>query len=115
MRILVCGSRDWVNAAAIHRELAARKPSLVITGDCRGADLLAANWAVAHHVPCSHFPAKWNVYGKRAGPMRNRQMLLTGKPDFVLAFHPDIEHSKGTRDMVNQTKQAGIPFAIFAC
>jgi hypothetical protein len=34
--------------------------------------------------------------------------LDEGKPDLVLAFHNDIEHSKGTADMVRRAARAGV-------
>lgn len=41
-------------------------------------------------------------------PIRNKQMLDEGKPDLVLAFHTDIENSKGTKNMIYQAKKRGI-------
>jgi hypothetical protein len=36
-------------------------------------------------------------------------MLDQGRPDIVLAFHANISQSKGTKDMVERAKKAGIP------
>lgn len=58
------------------------------------------------------FPAEWTEYGKAAGPIRNREMLRSGKPDLVTAFHRDLNQSKGTRDMVEQARAATIPVWI---
>ena len=35
-------------------------------------------------------------------------MLNEGNPDLILAFHNDIENSKGTKNMVMQAKKRGI-------
>jgi len=35
-------------------------------------------------------------------------MLDQGRPDIVLAFHTNINQSKGTKDMVERAKKAGI-------
>ena len=40
-------------------------------------------------------------------------MLEEGKPDKVLAFHEDIESSKGTKHMVKISQEAGIPVEVF--
>jgi hypothetical protein len=56
-------------------------------------------------------PAKWEEHGKAAGPIRNRQML-THKPAMVIAFHNDIQKSKGTKDMITAAKDAGIPIRL---
>jgi hypothetical protein len=53
------------------------------------------------------FPADWDLHGKAAGPIRNRQMLLA-KPEIVIAFHDDLDSSKGTKDMVKIAKRTGV-------
>lgn len=55
------------------------------------------------------YPAQWNEHGRRAGPIRNQQMLTEGRPDIVVYFHLDIDASKGTRDMVTRSRKAGLP------
>jgi hypothetical protein len=56
--------------------------------------------------------AKWEKYGLAAGPIRNQEMLDTYKPDLVVAFHNDIEHSKGTKDMITRAMNYGIEYKI---
>ncbi len=53
---------------------------------------------------CIVCAAKWETYGKAAGPIRNREMLLN-LPALVVAF----PGGKGTADMVRQAERAGIP------
>lgn len=49
------------------------------------------------------------MHGKSAGPIRNRKMIDEHEPDFVLAFHDDLEgESKGTKDCVAYAKSKGI-------
>jgi hypothetical protein len=94
--------------------LARNKRLVVIEGQARGADTMAGDWAEeavesledVDHWP---FPADWEQFGKAAGPIRNRQMLTEGKPDVVIAFHDFIPNSKGTKDMVEIAKEAGVP------
>lgn len=113
MRVLVCGDRKWRDAAAIKRELDKLAPSVIISGGARGADALAAEYARAAGIELIEHPAEWKRYGRAAGPIRNRAML-SYRPDLVLAFHPDLNESRGTRDMVNQAKNAGVPVRIVA-
>jgi hypothetical protein len=40
-------------------------------------------------------------------------MLDSEEPGMVLAFHDDIENSKGTKDMVNIAEKAGVRVAIY--
>ncbi len=109
MRLLVCGGRDFNDRAAIGAALDAvhrRKGiELVIQGGAQGADRWAAEWARATGVPVETFEADWAAHDKAAGPIRNRRMLVEGKPDGVLAF----PGNRGTADMVKQADRAGVP------
>lgn len=108
MRLLICGDRYWWDKIMIERNIIALKPSVIIEGDARGADRLAGEIGKELGIPVLKFPAKWLTYGNAAGPIRNEQMLTEGKPDLVLAFHDDIENSKGTKHMVSISQKAGI-------
>lgn len=59
------------------------------------------------------FPAEWEKYGKSAGPIRNRQML-DENPDLVIAFHDDIESSKGTKDCIKEAEKRGIEVQLIS-
>ena len=109
MVILVCGSRFYTDYAKIYDYLKRLNASQVIAGGCRGADALAIRAACALGVPFREFPADWQRFGKAAGPMRNQQMLDEGGPDLVLAFHGNLEESKGTKDMVHRAIKQGFP------
>ena len=113
LRVLICGDRNWHNMAAIERELKKfDKDTIVIEGECRGADILGRFVAEKLGLRVIPFPAKWHIYKRGGGPVRNQQMLDEGKPELVLAFHEDISESVGTIDMVNKAKRAGIKVVI---
>lgn len=112
VRLLVCGDRNWKDERMILTELELRKPDVVIEGEYRGADKMARAAAEYLGIPVLGFPADWETHGRAAGVFRNTQMLEEGKPDFVLAFHDDLEASKGTKDMIKQAKAAGIPVEV---
>lgn len=88
-------------------------PAVVIEGEALGADTLAREAAEYFGIEVERYPANWTLYGRAAGPIRNNQMLTEGKPDLVVAFHHDIEHSKGTKNMVKQAKALGIPVKVY--
>lgn len=111
-RLLVCGDRNFTDLKAIREVIEEIQPEVVIHGACRGADLLAKKVAVELGIIEWSYPADWSQFGKAAGPIRNTQMLRDGKPDLVIAFHDDLENSKGTKDMVKQAKKAGVPTRI---
>lgn len=112
MKILVCGGRDWYDMKLIREHLSKyEKPITVIHGAARGADSLAGYVATALGFDVMVFPADWDEYGKAAGMIRNKQML-SAAPDLVLAFHDDIEHSKGTKNMVALAQASNVPTEI---
>ncbi len=111
--VLVCGSRYYENEVKIYRELdtvhADIGIAVLIHGACikGGADIIAEEWAKSREIPYYGVPARWRVYGRGAGPIRNGWMLKETSPDLVMAFHHDIENSKGTKDMMAKADAAG--------
>jgi hypothetical protein len=113
MRVLICGDRSWTDRETIEAYIKTLPPrTIVIQGKCRGADWIARTFAIHYGHIIKDFPARWELYGKGAGSMRNKQMLTEGKPDLVVAFHNNLPESKGTKDMIMQAKAAGIPTEI---
>lgn len=134
--MLICGDRHWIdyrfiylwikvlakNHEEVHHILkdypSGMEPLMIIEGEADGVDMMARVAAEQLGIEVLKFPANWKLHGKAAGPIRNQQMLDEGKPDLVMAFHDDIEHSKGTRDMIRRARKArsglGIPYRIFS-
>lgn len=107
-RIVTTGGRFWRgNVGAV---LAEYGPCVFANGACpTGADRLVSHWVRAVYGP-SHlmlFPANWAL-GKRAGPLRNEQMIATFKPDLVVAFPGD----RGTANCVEMAHKYGVPVRI---
>lgn len=118
-KVLMFGSRDWTNSAAIRRELTAlvrihgTQRLLIIEGECPtgGADLIARVEAERLNVHVARVHALWSTRYRGAGPQRNTIMRLLG-PDEGIGFHPDLKKSKGTKNMAKQLDVAGIPYRI---
>lgn len=116
MRVLICGSRDYEDSfnffGTVERILDERQiiDPVIIHGAADGADTLADDYAKVNYYRCLRFPAKWPLYGKRAGTLRNIQMLEEGKPHLVIAF--PTKESIGTRHMISISQKAGIPVEI---
>lgn len=111
MRVLICGSREWVNheaiAAEIHRLYNKYGRALVIIhGDARGADRVAGAIAESFGIAVEKYPADWQHHGKAAGPRRNEQMLTEATPQGVVAFNLG---TAGTNHMIRIAKAAGLP------
>lgn len=113
MRVLVCGDRNWSNKDLIEKELKILpSDTVVIQGECKGADIIGKQIAKKLGYRVLSFPAEWEKYGRSAGPIRNKQMIVEGQPEFVLAFHNNINNSRGTKDMIRKAKQYGISYKI---
>lgn len=111
MRTLVCGGRGYGltsdERAFIFAHLDALVPpaTFVIAGGARGADSVAVEWARARGIPSEVYRADWNKHQNAAGPIRNTEMLVEGKPDRVVAF----PGGKGTADMLKKARAKGVP------
>ena len=100
--VLICGDRNWRGKAIIKKVLAVfDKGVTIIHGGAPGADSIADNVAHDLGLKVREFKAEWDRYGRGAGPKRNQRMLDEGKPDCVIAFHHNINESRGTRDMLS--------------
>lgn len=105
--VLVCGGRDYNDThyflAVMNRLHEKRVVTTVIQGGARGADCMAVAWALFNEIPVIECKADWKKHGKKAGPIRNAEMLKHD-PDLVIAF----PGGRGTSDMLKQAQKAGI-------
>lgn len=111
MRVLVTGSRAWTDAERVYAELnAVYEPGMVVVhGAARGADRMASDWAKMRGVEEEPHHADWDRFGKRAGFIRNWEMVKAGA-DLCLAF--PLGESRGTRSCMKLAQQQGIPLVV---
>lgn len=119
MKVLVCGSRNWVDQGAIEKVLVEfPQGAIIVHGACRGVDNIAGYVAKEFlGFEVREYPADWDFYGNSAGNLRNQKMLdeehTHAEPiDLVLAFHEDPLLGKGTKDMVDRAQKAGIEVRV---
>lgn len=111
MRTLVCGGRnyrDWERVCYVLEANRAPGRNTLICGMAKGADSLAWRWFDAWGYDIEEYPADWDKYGKRAGYIRNQQMLDEGKPDQVIAF----PGGKGTKMMIDLARKANVKVLV---
>lgn len=115
MRILVTGSRDWDDYYAIFSALEEAIGDTpigevtLVSGACpTGADRLAEREFeyIGRHDQIERHPAEWEKHGKRAGFLRNKEMVDLGA-DVCLAFIKN--GSKGASMTARLAEEAGIP------
>lgn len=117
MRVLVCGGRtfcmkdgkyiieqmekafEWLDV--IHAE---RQFTCVIQGEAHGGDTVGKTWAKLEGIPVECYPANWKKYGKRAGYIRNKQMLDEGNPELIIA----LPGGEGTDMMKRIGRESGV-------
>ena len=111
MKVVITGSREWTDKQRIFRRLAELPDkTTIIAGGARGADTIAAEACEVYaHLTLQEFPADWEQYGKRAGYIRNAQML-DEKPDLVIAFWDG--ESRGTLGCMKEAQRRGIPVEV---
>jgi hypothetical protein len=118
MRYLFCGSRNWNDEGKIRdiiillETIYGAENLVIIHGAAKGADSIAGSLAREYNIEVEEYPADWLRYGRAAGPIRNKQMLDEGKPNYVYAFHENIWDSKGTRSMIGLAKKYNIPYTV---
>lgn len=109
-RTIIAGGRDYRLTRGDIRFLngIADQIGEVVTGDCKtGADRDARGWAEFFGIPYEGFPADWDNLGKKAGPIRNSQMISyvcskDDMPGMLIAFHG----GKGTHDITTKALSA---------
>lgn len=81
----------------------------IVSGGAKGTDTLARWAAEKAGFPFLEFNADWEMYGKKAGPIRNKKIV--DAVDMIWAFWDG--KSTGTKNTIDQAKKAGIPVVIF--
>lgn len=135
--VAITGSREWFDRAAIEAALAGAE--MLIVGDCpTGADelalelafewdiwpmvmcaskkraaLLAMSWKAMNRRGTIYTCADWEVHGKHAGPMRNRELATRAALEKQLGMDVrchafPLAKSVGTRDCISQLRAVGL-------
>lgn len=104
--VCVSGSRFWTDQKhgeciesgllSVQKRWGRGRKMVVVHGDCDGVDRIAAKRAKKiKGVRVIPVPAQWKKYGRGAGPIRNRKMIVDHRPEVMLIFHDDLKNSKG--------------------
>ncbi len=110
MRLGIIGSRNFNDSELLKDVLFEFifDTTLVVSGGARGADKLGENWAKAHGIDTLIFLPEWDKYGKRAGFIRNEDIILNS--DQVVAFWDYL--SRGTANGISLCKKHNKPCKI---
>lgn len=105
MKVIVAGSRTFNDYELLKNKLdyflQNQKDITIISGKARGADSLGEDYAHQNHHKLEEYPAMWDIYGKKAGYMRNEEMAKVA--DGAIIFWDG--KSKGTKHMIDLCKK----------
>jgi hypothetical protein len=103
-RVAIIGSREYPWPENIHtavRYFNENCPGwILISGGALGVDSWAQQLAEDYGVPMEIYPAHWDVFGKSAGMIRNREIV--GRANLVIAFWDGM--SPGTKNSIDLAK-----------
>ena len=110
VRILVCGGRHY-NSSDLYdfldkyvRPLSKKKNVIIVHGCAYGADTMAGEWAKARNIQTDEYPADWDKHGRKAGHIRNQEMLDSGV-NLVIA----CPGGRGTENMILIATNTAVP------
>lgn len=131
VRILITGSRDWhlydktgeilmfairdaIKDLIVQHDIwfdVQQESVVVVLGGCpTGADTMADWYCGIHGISVERHPADWKTHGKRAGFVRNAEMVNAGA-DICLAFIKDA--SPGSSMTLKLAKKNNIPIRVY--
>lgn len=117
MKIIIAGAMSWKERRSIREELEPlSRDTIVIFGDAPGADALGGEVAKELGFPVKPMAKNaedYRQYKKGAWKGLNERMIARG-PELILAFHPAVEKSRGTKHLLKLAHEAGIPYRVIA-
>ena len=116
--ILITGSRKWKDTGIIRKLIISaqskhpNKKVRFIFGDCKGgADQIAYGFCLSYGVDYRRFVAHWDKLGKKAGPIRNQEMVEY-HPDEAYAFREPGALNTGTDGCIDLCVKHGVKVTI---
>lgn len=112
-RVIIAGSRsledyELVKAYADFKLSNIEDEIEIVSGTASGADALGERYAKEKGFRIKRFPAEWDKYGRKAGPMRNR--LMAEYADALLAYWDG--KSRGTKNMIELARGKGLKIGV---
>lgn len=121
-RIIIAGSREFTSKSflqAIELGLDQLVEILgvdltdveVFSGCAPGIDTLGEEYAAIKKWPVRKFPADWKTHGKKAGPLRNQEMIDAGATAALIVC---LDDSKGSQDMARRCEDSGVAHIVLS-
>lgn len=114
-RVIVAGSRTFTDYGFLKKTLdkafEKHKPTSIVCGEAKGADLLGRRYAEEHGIKVDSYPADWTKNGKAAGYIRNEQMADAA--DACICFIKN--NSAGSTHMAETARKKGLQVRVINC
>ena len=114
-RVVIAGSRNYFDYTGAERyinlclsNLSRKYEIIIVSGGCSGADMLGEKYAKENGLKIERYEARWDLYGKSAGPRRNN--LMAEISDFIICFWDG--KSRGTKSMIDIAKKLNKPLRV---
>lgn len=111
-KVIIAGGRDFKDSELLERTcngyLQDKADIEIVSGGAKGADELAIHYSKKYKFELTVIPANWTLYGKSAGPIRNRKMAMYA--DALIVFWDG--KSRGSKNMIETAKEFGIPVRV---
>lgn len=113
-RVIIAGSREFNDkelATSVLDELlgsVSHNDIVILCGMARGADTIGMQWAQDRGYDVAFYPASWNILGKKAGYVRNKEMATDAT--HLVAFWDG--KSKGTKNMISLGQEYNLEITV---
>lgn len=110
----ISGSRSFQNFEQFEKTInkvwmAEGIPSLIISGEYHGTDMMAEQLCIKRNVMYERYEAEWSQHGKAAGFIRNELLIM--QSDILVAF-PSVR-SIGTHNAMDMAHAKGMKTYVF--
>ena len=110
LKVVIAGSREFRDYAKMKKLVVEFLSDVtdeieVVSGGCRGADMLGEWLANEKGWAVKRFEADWKLYGKSVGVIRNREMARYA--DICLLFMVKGAENRGSKNMLKEARRFG--------
>lgn len=121
-RVIIAGGRDFARMPSDREDVELMEKSMdkllrnkkrshrivILCGMAKGRDMAGKRYAEQRRFHVRYFPADWQQYGKKAGPIRND--LMAQNADALVAFWDG--QSPGTKNMIETAQRYGLAVRV---
>jgi len=106
MRVIIAGSRKIRDFQVVSDAIkeSGFEITEVVSGCAIGVDTNGEIWASLNKIPVKKFRAEWDLYGKKAGVIRNTMMAQYAEA--LIAVWDGKSH--GTKHMIDYAREIGL-------